>query len=208
MRRPEVRPYRPSDRRDLYDVCVRTADAGGDARGLHADDDLMGDLFAGPYATLEPHLAFVVDDGERVVGYVVGTSSTPRFAQRYRDEWIPALGARRPSPPDPLPADASPDEVMLHLHHHPERLLVPELAPYPGHLHVDLLPEAQGRGLGRVLVETWSRAAADTGAPALHVGMVTANVPARGFYDTLGFHEIEVADPGPLTYLGRATVPS
>ncbi|MFE3138396.1 hypothetical protein [Streptomyces scopuliridis] len=28
---------------------------------------------------------------------------------------------------------------------------------------------------------------------------------ARAFYDRLGFHEIAVPDPGPLTYLGRST---
>jgi len=206
--RAVARPYRPSDRRDLYDVCVRTADAGGDARGAYADDELVGDLFAGPYAMLEPGLAFVVEVEERVVGYVVGTASTPRFAERYRAEWIPALGDRRPAPPDPLPGDPTPDEVMLHLHHHPERLLVPGLEPYPAHLHVDLLPHVQGRGLGRVLVDTWGRAAAEAGAPALHVGMLTANAPARAFYDALGFHVVDVEDPGPLTYLGRATVPA
>jgi ribosomal protein S18 acetylase RimI-like enzyme len=35
--------------------------------------------------------------------------------------------------------------------------------------------------------------------------MLTVNTPARAFYDRLGFHEIHVADPGVLTYLGRAT---
>jgi RimJ/RimL family protein N-acetyltransferase len=35
--------------------------------------------------------------------------------------------------------------------------------------------------------------------------MVTANTQARAFYDRLGFHEIGVADPGPLTFLGRST---
>ena len=39
----------------------------------------------------------------------------------------------------------------------------------------------------------------------LNVGMLTANTGARPFYDRLGFHEIAVPDPGPLTYLGRAT---
>lgn len=166
----------------------------------------MGDLFAGPYTALDPGLAFVLDDGVRAVGYVVGTADTPRFVERYRAEWIPALGDRRPRPVEPVPDDASPDDVMLHLHHHPERLLVPELAPYPAHLHIDLLPEHQGHGHGRRLLETWSAAAAAAGAPAVHVGMITANAPARRFYDALGFHEIAVADAGPLTYLGRATV--
>ena len=48
-------------------------------------------------------------------------------------------------------------------------------------------------------------ALAADGAPAVYVGMLTANTGARPFYDRLGFHEIPVPDPGPLTYLGRAT---
>jgi ribosomal protein S18 acetylase RimI-like enzyme len=35
--------------------------------------------------------------------------------------------------------------------------------------------------------------------------MVSSNTSARAFYDRLGFHEIPVADPGPVTYLGRTT---
>jgi ribosomal protein S18 acetylase RimI-like enzyme len=33
--------------------------------------------------------------------------------------------------------------------------------------------------------------------------MATANTAARAFYDRVGFHEIEVPDPGRLTFLGR-----
>jgi hypothetical protein len=36
--------------------------------------------------------------------------------------------------------------------------------------------------------------------------MLTVNVKARGFYDRLGFAELPVPDPGPLTYLGRTLV--
>jgi hypothetical protein len=44
-----IRPYREADLGAVYDVCVRTADAGADARGKYRSDDLMPDLFAGPY---------------------------------------------------------------------------------------------------------------------------------------------------------------
>ncbi len=48
-----IRPYREADLGAVYDVCVRTADAGADAdadaRGKYCSDDLMPDLFAGPY---------------------------------------------------------------------------------------------------------------------------------------------------------------
>ena len=49
-----IRPYREADHAAVYDVCVRTADGGGDARGKYRSDDLMPDLFAGPYLFLEP----------------------------------------------------------------------------------------------------------------------------------------------------------
>src|SRR5262249_58693072 len=48
-----IRPYRASDHAAVYDVCVRTADVGGDARGKDHSDDPMPDLFARPYVFLD-----------------------------------------------------------------------------------------------------------------------------------------------------------
>ena len=197
-----IRPYREGDLAAVYDVCVRTAAAGGDARGAYSSDDLMPDLFAGPYVHLEPDLALVLDDGERAVGYVVGTADTAAFVRAYRRVWIPRLADRYPVPTSP---PRTPEEDLVAMHHRPERMLLPELAPYPAHLHVDLLPSHQGAGHGRALVEAFLAAVARAGAPALHLGMVTANTRARGFYDRLGFTEIPVPDAGPVTYLGRST---
>ncbi|WP_229076650.1 GNAT family N-acetyltransferase [Actinoplanes sp. DH11] len=194
---PEIRPYRPGDLPALYDICVRTADAGNDARGHYSTDQLMGDLFAAPYAYLEPELAFVVDDGGTAVGYLVGTADTATFASRYRAEWIPRLGDRYPVPPPP---PRTPEQDMHALHHHPERLLVTGLDDHPAHLHIDLLPAYQRRGHGRRLID---RFLATVPAPGVHVGMLTANVQARAFYDRLGFEVLPVAVAGPLTYLGK-----
>ena len=194
-----LRPYRPSDLPAVYDICVRTADAGGDARGQYATDDLMPDLFAGPYVHLEPDLAFVLaddDQGGRAVGYVVGTADTPAFVRTWRERWTPWLAARYPDPPTAAEA------ALLALGLHPERMLLPELAPFPAHLHIDLLPSHQRAGHGRALVDTFRAAVAAAGAPALHLGMVTSNRPARAFYDRLGFTEIAVPDAGEVTYLG------
>ena len=84
-------------------------------------------------------------------------------------------------------------------------MVVPALAAYPAHLHIDLLPHVQRSGDGRQLMTAHLAALAARGVPAVHLGMLTANTAARAFYDRLGFHEIAVPDPGPLTYLGRAT---
>ena len=197
-----IRPYRDTDRDAVYDVCVRTAAAGGDARGAYSWDALVGDLFAGPYLFLEPELAFVLDDGERAVGYVLGTADTPALVRAYRERWIPRLAGTYPEPADP---PVTPDDRMLRLHSRPERMLVPELAPYPAHLHIDLLPPAQGAGHGRALIDTFLAALAGRGVPAVHLGMVPTNTRARGFYDRLGFTEVPVPGGGDVTYLARAT---
>lgn len=199
---PVVRPYRTADRAALYDICVRTAHAGGDSREIYPDLELMPSIFAAPYAYLEPELTFVLDDGERAVGYVLGTADTVAFVEAYRRRWLPKLLDRYPAPAG---APETPEQEMIALMHRPERMILPELAQYPAHLHVDVLPAYQGRGHGRALMRTFLDALRAAGVPAVHLGMVTSNTGARAFYDRLGFHEIPVPDPGPLTYLGRAT---
>jgi ribosomal protein S18 acetylase RimI-like enzyme len=96
---------------------------------------------------------------------------------------------------------------MIELMYTPERMVLPELAGHPAHLHIDLLPRYQRAGHGRALMATLLAALRGAGAPRVHLGMVTANRNARLFYDRLGFYELPVPDPGPLTYLGRSTDP-
>jgi ribosomal protein S18 acetylase RimI-like enzyme len=200
--RPWVRPYRAHDLAAVYDVCVRTANAGEDARGKYQSDALMPDIFAGPYVHLEPDLAFVLDDGHRAVGYIVGTADTAAFVLAYRRRWIPRVAGRYAIPPDP-PVTA--DERMRWLLHRPEHMLVPELADYPAHLHIDVLPDHQGSGHGKALMEAFLRAAATAGAPAVHLAVAPANTRALGFYKRLGFHEVAVPDAHGVVYLGRST---
>ncbi|WP_212912949.1 N-acetyltransferase [Streptomyces sp. TS71-3] len=200
---PAVRRYRPDDRPALDDICIRTGHQGGDARELYTDPALLSTIFAAPYAEMEPELTFVLDDGTgRAVGYVLGTADTPRFADRFRDEWLPQVTGRYPVPTE---APTTPTEIMVMLLHHPERMVRPGLAEYPAHLHIDLLPEWQGRGFGRALMHRFLDELHGRGVPAVHLSMVTANVKARAFYDRLGFRELDVPDPATVTYLGRST---
>lgn len=197
-----IRPYRPEDRDAVYDICVRTGDAGGDARSLYQDHDLLPDLFAGPYALLEPDLMFVLDDGGRAVGYVLGTSDTARFAQEFRDKWLPTVAARHRLPGG---EPGTPDAVMTEFLHHPELMIRPALADYPAHLHIDLLPAYQGHGYGRALLNTLFAALDKAGVERVHLVMATANTGARAFYDRMGFHEVPGSDTAELTFLGRST---
>jgi ribosomal protein S18 acetylase RimI-like enzyme len=187
----------------VADICVRTGDAGEDSRALYPDPDLLPSIFVLPYVEFEPALAFVVDDGGRAVGYVVGTSDTSAFVEWFRRDWLPRLAERYP----PLVGrPVTPTDAMIGLLHAPDRMLVPEVAAYPAHLHIDLLPAYQRAGHGRALMTQLLMALGAQGVAAVHLGMASSNTRARAFYDRMGFGEIPVpAAPG-TTYLGRATI--
>ncbi|MFD6134082.1 GNAT family N-acetyltransferase [Isoptericola sp. NPDC060257] len=185
----EVDRYRPADRATLYDVCLRTGDAGEDATGLYADGDLLGHVYLGAYLELEPDLARVLrrEDGT-AVGYCVATASTTDFEHRCEESWWPALRARHAARAE---EDESPDARLLRMIHAPSRTETPWLAEFPAHLHVDLLPEAQGGGRGRRVLEATLDAVAATGSPGIHLGVGASNVRAIGFYEHLGFRTLE-----------------
>ncbi|MFC4454376.1 GNAT family N-acetyltransferase [Deinococcus sonorensis] len=178
-----LRPARPDDEADLYTICAATGEAGQDARPLLQHPELLGHLYAAAYLHLEPAGAWVVEDGQGVCGYVVTAHDTARFEQLLEEEWWPAL--RRQYPPDRTyaPADAALVQ-RLHVRPPPD----PELSrDFPGHLHLNLLPRAQGLGLGRRLMEQALRTLHASGADALHLGVDARNTRALGFYRRMGF---------------------
>lgn len=195
-----VRAYRPTDLDAIYDICVRTAAAGQDARGRHTSDRMLGDVWAAPYLTHEPQHGHVLDDGTgTAVGYIVGTADTEAFVTWLRTEWIPAKSGI-------FAADDPRDRELAAVFHSPEKMVRPELAGYPAHLHIDLLPQWQGRGQGRALMAAFLGGLRAAAVKHVHLGMAAENISAYRFYRRLGFHDIVVPGSG-ARFLGRDTSP-
>lgn len=179
-----LRPVRESDLDALYDICLRTGAAGQDASSLMDDPTLLGDIYAAPYAVLEPEHAFVLDDGRgAAVGYVLGAADTRAFEGRCESEWWPAARRRHPEPPvGDQPLDAVFTGVLHHRRLPPAELL----ARFPSHLHIDVLPSHQGQGWGRRLMDTVFDALRTAGSPGVHWGVAAANEGGLAFYRHLG----------------------
>lgn len=175
----------------MYDICVRTADAGGDARPLHSDPDLPGHVWAGAYVTLEPEHAFVLvdgdgDDGDVPIGYVIGALDSRSFEARCERAWWPSLRKRYPV----AWGETERDRLEIGFIHAPPTASDEVVADYPSHLHIDLLPAAQGRGAGRRLIETLVASLSADGSPGVHLGVAVRNENARAFYERVGFTEV------------------
>lgn len=195
MAAPHLRGYEPGDLDALYEICLRTGDAGEDARPIVDDPRLLGDIYAAPYAALEPESAFVVDDGSgRAAGYVLGALDTRAFESACEREWWPPLRARHPR----RPGGTALDDLLVEMIHHRHRQDDEVVGSHPSHLHIDLLPEVQGAGWGRRLLEELFDRLRAGGSPGVHLGVSVRNERAIGFYDHLGFRQLR-ADPLTLT---------
>ena len=178
----DIRPYRPSDRDAIYEICLGTGRSGKDATGWLENDDVLPDIYALPYVDLAPETAFVVDVAGRARGYILGVADTGAFVDRLRSEWLPGFEAKYP-----LTGEDSPTQRFVRDGRRPERMLIPELDEYPAHLHIDLLPDLQGQGLGRMLVRTLTTELRSRGVPGLWLEYGADNVGAGAFYRRLGF---------------------
>jgi len=197
-----VRTYDDRDRDAVYGICLRTGDDGGDASG-QVTAELMGDVWAGAYLALEPGTAFVATEGTEVVGYVIGTPDTRAFEAAREAQWWPRLRQRyvAPDPTGTDPRGWTLDERLRHLVHFPLRSPDDVVTGHPAHLHLDVTPVAQGRGIGRALLHRVLGALAAQGAPGVHVGVSPANVRALRFWARGGFVPIR-QNPG-VYWLGR-----
>ncbi|MFB9909215.1 GNAT family N-acetyltransferase [Allokutzneria oryzae] len=188
-----IRPYRPSDFDAVHQICAATADAGSPMTGL-PDPDIVGHVFAGPYVTLEPDLAFVHEDADGVAGYVIAALDTAAFETRWRAEWSPRFVESHPPPA--VSADPAADAWLREMLHNPASPAPVAFPEFPSHLHIDLLARARGNGNGRRLLDALFDALRAKGSPGVHLLVVQSNTNAIAFYRAVGFTELPTPLPG------------
>jgi len=191
-----IEPAGVADLAGAYRTCLLTGDAGADASSLHADPDLLGHVFVGPYLAQRSGTQLVVVDEAGVCGYLLSTDDTVAFEAWAEAEWWPPLRTRYPRDA------AAASDAWLVDQFHVRRAADPAITgPYPAHLHIDLLERARSRGLGRVLIERLLSELRVRGVAGVHLGVDPANANAIGFYGHLGFRRLE-ARPDELV-MGR-----
>lgn len=184
----DIRNVRALDRDVVYDICLRTADAGGDASHLYDDPMLPGHVWAGAYIADQPGHGFVVvDHADRPLGYVLAALDSRSFEERLEQFWWPTLRERYPSEVE-RPSTA--DRIAVHLIHHPSTADPAVVDGHPSHLHIDLLPIAQRHGNGRRLIDRLLDSLRAAGSPGVHLGVSARNENAIGFYRAIGFTEL------------------
>jgi len=193
-----IRPYEPTDRARVRHICFVTGYMGEPVEWQWRDAESFSNIFTGYYTDAEPESALVAEIDGDVVGYLLGCvdsskawspggvvgrqitrrgiafrPGTARFVWRAVGDVI-VDAARKRLPPAPF-ADPR----------------------WPAHLHIDLLREARGRGVGAALVRRWLETLRQTGVPGCHLETFAENTGAIAFFESMGFERRRRPIPAP-----------
>ncbi|MFW9992421.1 MAG: GNAT family N-acetyltransferase [Candidatus Odinarchaeota archaeon] len=195
-----IRNCSNKDREDIRKICYKTGYMGEDLTGkeLFNDQKLFGYLFCLYYLMYELQHCFVAENTEigRVVGYVIGTDDSEKQYSQFRKKMIPRIVLR---------------VLMVSWWKYPESFrMIRHLQKleegstetisiekdYPAHLHINVLSDYQGIGVGSRLLEKFEQHMEDLKVPGIHLGTSSKNVKAIPFYRKHGYkviHEQEGA---------------
>ncbi|KAG8706503.1 hypothetical protein FRC11_008180 [Ceratobasidium sp. 423] len=185
------RPVTPADRPILSRICLLTGDAGQSAEGQYHFPELLGLAYAEPYAVVSPWFGFFLVDEENgdVVGYIIGTPDTREFEKNIEKEWYEGLRGKYTKDPYPQ-GSTSADRHMINLIHKPDTAPEEVISVSRAHVHIDLLPVAQGQGWGTKLMSKAVEYLKQQGNDSLFVGIDSRNARARSFYLAIGFESV------------------
>ena len=199
MEEIKIRKAALSDIPYFYEICLKTGDNGKDAAELFFDPYLIGNYFAAPYLIFPDSICFTAESANRPQGYIIAAPDTAAFDKWLEEKWLPPLRERYAKPFTPEMIRSDKEEWILNSIHEkkfPADASNDKIDGYPAHLHIDLLPTLQGKGMGRKLMDTLIAELGRQKVPGLHLGVSASNTGAVAFYQKLGFSVLIKEDWG------------
>ncbi len=185
----EIREYEPRDRAAVREICRSTAYGG--AEEALVDPHLFVDLMIRAYTDFAAGGVWVAERRGDVVGYLAGGFDERRL-QRVQ-AWRVIPGAVTRALGRGLLWRGSLWRLLADLPGfvaEGRKAREPDEERYPGHLHVNLLPESRGRAVGRRLVERFLDEARRRELSGVRAVVYETNHKARRFFERLGFRPI------------------
>ena len=195
---PRIRRAEARDLDALYDVCLRTGDAGKDGSHMYDNPRLLGEIYVGPYVMLPSAFAYTAVDDGHPSGYALGTLDTRLFEAERETDWWPDLRRQHVDPGSKL---ATLDDELIAEIYKPQLASDAVVERFPAHFHIDLLPAIQGKGIGPLMMDQLFSVLRAAESPGVHMDVAIRNDRAIGFYEHLGFSVVE--STGDSVIMGR-----
>ena len=162
-----IRPYEEKDRENVRHVCIVTA---GCADKSEDEKQFILTLYCDYYIEKEPDNCFVIaDDEDNAVGYILCAENFSRYRKNFTP-YIKNLSLFRK-----LYAYG---EMIAHF---------PAAKKCNAHMHIDILPDFQGKGIGSQLLSALTSHLKTKGVNGLMLVVSNSNTNAVKFYRKNGF---------------------
>lgn len=174
-----IRKYRKEDFEDTKYVCIH------DMIGKFCDDliEYVEVMFNKYYLEKEPDCCFVaVDENDKVIGYCYGAKDYDKYQENF-SEYIRRVSELY----DRKYLGEALTEMFDHAIYKDE---------YPAHLHIDILPEYQSKGIGSKLIAEFCNYIKSLGIDGVMLIVGEDNTGARRFYERNGFELLQVVPTG------------
>lgn len=181
----EIRPATLDDLTDLYFVALKTGNSGSDATSQFRNDQMLGEVFVGPYVTHASETSNLLSESGKTVGYGLCVLDTEHFQNLSKKYWWPQLQIKYAEL-----KQFSEDEWLVREIFFPTPSPSEVLKDFPSHGHIDLLPQVQGKGWGRKMMVQMENQLKNLGSPGFHLRVSAYNERGLKFYAALGYTEL------------------
>jgi ribosomal protein S18 acetylase RimI-like enzyme len=175
-----IRPIRPSDERAVGRIAYQTGFFGQSAAAYFANERLFAHLWVGPYFRGGGFACLVAESEGEILGYVLGSPDPGQYGRSLRRVLLRMLPRLTP-----LRQTWASLPYLLRAGRYPSPHA--DWQQFPAHLHINLLPEARGLGLGRRLLTGHLDLLRGAGVVGVQLSTTSENRAALELYRRLGF---------------------
>jgi hypothetical protein len=164
-----IRHYESKDREFVRWLCCETGFLGKKIDPVFQDRELFADFLTNYYLNFEPESSFVLDDGGKVLGYLLGCRNVRLYSRVSLIEAIRLTFKLLPRIPS---YSQSSREYLWWMIFNAFREVPPAPKRMP-HFHINLLPEIKNVSRTRILIDAFLKYLADCGEKAVYGQIVT-----------------------------------
>lgn len=173
MKLYKIREYKQCDAEAIKNICIAVGNEQFKTNKLL--QKACTRVFVEYYINEEPENCFVaVDSEDRPVGYILSTADFDKWVTLFRKKYLRGL-----NPLTKMLGEGSIKGLEAHARE------------YPAHLHIDILPDYQGCGIGRTLLEALTTCLRQKGIEGIQLNVAADNSGAISYYEKMGFNLLE-----------------
>ena len=185
----EITKYIPSDREAIRQICLETGFAGESITKVIDNTQLFLDLCTNYVFDGKSGETFVARDGEKPVGYLFVSQDKKAYDRIQQGYYLKRIAEELAS----LYRFTNRDRKYYMLYvisFFKGEYGFPCLNQYPATLHINVSPNYQGRGIGRMLFRVLFEFLKEKGCPGVQLQTTTLNLGAIKLFKSFGFETI------------------